>query len=334
MNKLLMLLLFILFYLNHGYNSNSRTTSSILFSNRIDYDNYINEVRNGRIIRIASRVQYDGTDFKGWQEQDKSVRTIQGVLSNALTKRFNIGSRIVVIGASRTDHGVHSNGQAIHFDVTDNIMNTITSSSNDGIKHLEYTLNRMLPDDIKLYNMSIAPFSTINSDLWHARKSAIGKLYSYRFCHNTFTNPIKRRYVAPCRRMDMKTFNDCLQLYQGLHDFKAFADRVDHTTKEYEDKGKTFNTTRYVNSINLIHENYDNDDNDGYYRIDIHLESAMYKMIRNMVGTAMTIANGGMDRDQLLLLLNAENGLTRNDNKAKSAPAEGLCLEHVYYDNF
>jgi len=119
----------------------------------------------------------------------------------------------------------------------------------------------------------------------------------------------------------------------GLHDFKAFADRVEHTTKEYEDKGKSFNTTRFIHSIKL---NEEDGEERGYYRIDIHLESAMYKMVRNMVGTAMYIANGGMDRDQLVKLLALENdlGLTRNDNKAKSAPPEGLCLEHVYYDHY
>ena len=317
--------------------------NNLIYSNKIEYNDYVNELREGRITRIASRVQYDGTDFKGWQEQEKNIRTIQGTLSTVLSKRFNVNSRIVVIGASRTDFGVHSRGQAIHFDLNENMMKTIENNNEndvkDNLKHLEYTLNRMLPDDLKLFNMSIAPLHGTNNqissnELWHARKSAIGKLYSYRFCHNTFIDPTKRRFIAPCRKMNLNLFDECLQLYTGLHDFKAFADRVDHTTKEYEDKGKTFNTTRYVNSINLIHENYDNDDGDGYYRIDVHLESAMYKMIRNMVGTAMTIANGGMDRDQLLLLLNAENGLTRNDNKAKSAPAEGLCLEHVYYDNF
>ena len=62
----------------------------------------------------------------------------------------------------------------------------------------------------------------------------------------------------------------------------------------------------------------------------------MYKMVRNMVGTAMYIANGGMDRDHLvkLLALECDLGLTRNDNKALSAPPEGLCLEHVYYDHY
>jgi hypothetical protein len=180
-------------YLNDSYNSNIHSTK--LYSNkRIDYDDYINEVRDGRIIRIASRVQYDGTDFKGWQEQDRSVRTIQGVLSSVLSKRFNVGAgRTIVIGASRTDHGVHSNGQAIHFDITDSNMNTICSagtSTSDGIKHLEYTVNRMLPDDIKLYNMSIASSfsSSINNDndiasndLWHARKRDCTKIESSKY---------------------------------------------------------------------------------------------------------------------------------------------------------
>ena len=345
---------------NTNTNTNNNNNNNILYnSNKIEYNDYVNELREGRITRIASRVQYDGTDFKGWQEQEKNIRTIQGTLSTILSKRFNVNnynSRIIVIGASRTDYGVHSKGQAIHFDLNDNMMKTINIDNNnnnnnnnmkDNLKHLEYTLNRMLPDDLKLYNMSIAPLYGTNNqislnELWHARKSAIGKLYTYRFCHNTFIDPTKRRYVAPCRKMNMKLFNECLQLYTGLHDFKAFADRVEHTTKEYANEGKLFNTTRFIHSIKLLPENDDNNsdsnsNNDsGYYKIDIHIESAMYKMIRNMVGTAMYVANGGMDRDQLLKLLdnNDDNNinLTRNDNKAKSAPPEGLCLQHVYYD--
>ena len=198
-------------YQCYHYNQYHYNQFTKLNSNKIDYNDYVNNIRDGSITRLISRVKYDGSLFKGWQEQERSVRTVQGTLSYVLSKRFNVDNRIIVIGASRTDHGVHSRGQAIHFDIDNKIINNF----ND-MKHLEYTMNRMLPDDLKLYNMTTAPTLYDTNDLWHSRKSAIGKLYSYRFCHNTFVDPIRRHYVAPCRRMDINLFNDCLQLYQGI----------------------------------------------------------------------------------------------------------------------
>lgn len=201
-------------YQCYHYNQYHYNQYTKLNSNKIDYNDYVNNIRDGSITRLISRVKYDGSMFKGWQEQERSVRTVQGTLSYVLSKRFNVDNRIIVIGASRTDHGVHSRGQAIHFDIDNKIINNF----ND-MKHLEYTMNRMLPDDLKLSNMTTAPVLDNTSDLWHSRKSAIGKLYSYRFCHNTFVDPIRRHYVAPCRRMDINLFNDCLQLYQGILSF-------------------------------------------------------------------------------------------------------------------
>ena len=137
-------------------------------------------------LRYVARVMYDGTGFRGWQDNDAKLRTTQGVISRALSRRFD--KTIRVTGASRTDKGVHARGQTIHFDIP----------FAEDPSQLEYVMNRLLPDDVRLYNVAFAPLGTpeqvMVGQLFHATASSIGKLYSYRFCTNKFVDPMKRRY--------------------------------------------------------------------------------------------------------------------------------------------
>jgi len=299
-------------------------------------------------IRFAARIAYDGRSFYGWQTQDDedNVRTVQGVLSRALSKRFNRPIRVT--GASRTDQGVSARGQAIHFDIPISAVTSAETTEDEKVKkekttkkrsptftdNLQFTLNRMLPDDVRIFNLTIAPNSSSSSsssscgkNLWHSTKDATGKLYVYKFCTNSFVDPLKRRYCAHVyRKFDPNVFLKCLSAFVGTHDFAAFANRVEHTANELEERGSQFTSIRTINSINLI------DEGEGYWRVEIHLESALYRMCRNIIGTSLFVASGDMAFETLQALL--QNGGSRNDNKAKSAPPEGLCLEHVYYEGF
>lgn len=96
-------------------------------------------------IRYRFRVAYDGTDFAGWQIQPRA-RTVQGVIERALTKRFS-GQPVTTLGASRTDAGVHARGQMAHADLPTAV---------DATK-LEFQLNRMLPHDVRLFDLELAP---------------------------------------------------------------------------------------------------------------------------------------------------------------------------------
>ncbi len=114
-------------------------------------------------------------------------------------------------------------------------------------------------------------------------------------------------------------------MYVGTHDFRAFANRVEHTYRDYQEKGDyDFSTIRTVNWIKFI------DEGDDFYRVDVHLGSALYRMVRNIIGSSLYVATGQMDVDKLTYLL--KEAPTRQNNKAKSAPPEGLTLEEVYYD--
>lgn len=144
-----------------------------------------------RNFRYASRVMYDGTSFCGWQDVlDPKVRTVQGTLARAFSQRFNCNVRIV--GASRTDKGVHARGQTIHFDIGQEI----------DPPYAEYTLNRLLPNDVRIYDTALvwkhseATNSRDPSALFHATGSAKKKLYIYRFYSGKTMDPMKRKYCA------------------------------------------------------------------------------------------------------------------------------------------
>lgn len=224
--------------------------------------------------RYVSRVMYDGTGFKGWQTQDdgRKVRTVQEMIGKSLTTRFN--SPISCTGASRTDLGVHARGQAIHFDLPQPC---------EDVLHLEFTMNRMLPDDVRLFNMTAVPLGTAmqvrDEDMWHATKSATGKLYVYRFCTNLYVDPIRRRYCTHIYQpTDIALLEKCLQVFVGTHDFQGYANKVACLTRLHEKDNKEFTTIRTVNSVRLVP-----DGEPGYYAIEFNLKSALYRMVSRSI---------------------------------------------------
>ena len=241
-------------------------------------------------------------------------------MHNDLLEPFN---PISCTGASRTDLGVHARGQAIHFDLPEPC---------EDLTHLEFTLNRMLPDDVRVFNISSAPLGTEEQvkteDMWHATKSATGKLYTYRFCTNLHVDPIRRRYCTHVYQpTDIALLEKCLQVFVGTHDFQGFANKVAFLTREHEEKNKEFITIRTINSVRLVHES-----EPGYYAIEFNLRSALYRMVRNIVGASLLVAQGGMKMELLEEILHT--GGKRNINVSRPAPPEGLTLEHVYYDHY
>ena len=123
---------------------------------------------------------------------DLRYKTVQGTLNNFISKRFN--TTIKTTGASRTDKGVHAKGQAIHFDL----------HINESVSNLEYVLNRLLPNDIRVYNISLMHNHTwANQDknnnppeIFHATGSALGKIYKYHFFTGKVMDPLQARYCA------------------------------------------------------------------------------------------------------------------------------------------
>ena len=244
------------------------------------------------------------------------------MISKKLSERYG-NKRVRVTGAGRTDQGVHARGQAIHFDVPAVISD---------VAHFEHSFNRMLPGDVRIFNLTAAPpgnqLQRSVGEPFHAIKSAVGKLYVYRFTTNAFMDPMLRNYCTHVYLpVNLDLFRECLSIFQGTHDFRAFGNRVEQSEKDFEDKLYVdYNTVRTINSVHFV------DEGRGYYRIEFDIQSAIYKMIRNIVGTSLHVAAGNMPIDALQTLLLTSP--PRNDNIAMPAPPQGLTLEHVYYDHF
>jgi tRNA pseudouridine38-40 synthase len=489
----------------HDYNNDKHN----LQSNDI-VDNNSSEKKmnsNSNKIRFRARVAYCGTSYAGWQIQRRptagalssssSSSTVQGEVENALHRRFADSSsissdmsagkaqrRIPVVGAGRTDAGVHARGQAIHFDLqigleipshfsspiiipninehdndeemTTKVLQIMPTFINDIVQrqykdyctNLEQSLNRLLPHDIRIFDLQLAPYNIVPSPAttptsscstltrlrpWHAIQSAKRKWYSYRLALGpTLFDPTERytrtHFIHRSSSSMFSTKTDCadtdivhnneatkssvrgannnknnnqslhtitehdinrlhsiLKLYEGTHNFCAFGGQLDQNQKKRrvannsnkksnnnsssntnddddynnnddddynnnndDDDGFTINTIRTIYKVELVKESSSKyssnifDDNDNkkeeeeyYYRIDFLLDGALYKMVRNMVGTAMECWYGRLSVDRLVAMLQIDNNVNndRKDNPCKPAPPEGLTLECVYYDD-
>jgi tRNA pseudouridine38-40 synthase len=250
----------------------------------------------------------------------------------------------------------------------------------ENLSQIQYSLNKMFPQgDLRIWNLSRAPpacLEFVNGKEgmyhWNVMRKTHAKLYSYRFSTSPAMDPTERHtrwqldLITPRtgQRAVLNTthLQTLLKCYEGTHDFRCFAGAVEQEQKKYlaakrkrggseeganDDAPATpqdlvptseMDTVRTVYSVTLVDEANDN------YRIDFMLEGALYKMVRNMVGTAMDVCLGknNLNEQYFMSLLqprdnknsNLEAGktLTRNNNLSKPAPPQGLTLEWVYYD--
>lgn len=177
--------------------------------------------------RLRARVAYDGTEYKGWQIQLEG-KSIQKEMEKAFSRRF--GERIRVVGASRTDAGVHARGQGCHFDLPPHCV----PSDDQQLHHLQFVVNRMLPDSIQINHIGYAPRyldQQQRSHLWSAMFDATGKLYSYRFNTAQLVDPMDRLYCHREWRAARFGFSEArlreaADKFVGSHDFTAFANRT------------------------------------------------------------------------------------------------------------
>eukprot|EP00547_Thalassionema_nitzschioides_P006418 CAMPEP_0194201226 /NCGR_PEP_ID=MMETSP0156-20130528/1546_1 /TAXON_ID=33649 /ORGANISM="Thalassionema nitzschioides, Strain L26-B" /LENGTH=313 /DNA_ID=CAMNT_0038926359 /DNA_START=1 /DNA_END=942 /DNA_ORIENTATION=+ len=277
------------------------------------------------VTRYRARVAYDGSGFQGFQLQPRR-RTVQGDIEDVLSQRFQ--KTVRVVGAGRTDAGVHARGQAIHFD-----LETGTIETKEELQILEYSVNRMLRNDVRIYSLQEAPVVKKLFDgeekliQWSAMYDSTEKLYVYRISVGKSIYPLERhnRIVLKWPNTNIAVLKKILKHYEGYHDFRAFSGRIEQLEKE---TGEALDTRRRVYSIELVEEG------DNRYRIEVKLQGALYKMVRNMVGTALEVAWGKLSEEDFLVLLNRSNSAVRKTNKSKPAPPEGLTLEQVYYDDY
>jgi len=241
--------------------------------------------------RYRATVEYDGTDFLGYQIQAEG-RTVQGELEKSLHQVT--GSNVRIDGAGRTDAGVHAIGQVIAFNV--------------GWKHtladLHRALNATLPRDIGVTEL------TITQNDFHPRFSALSRSYRYTVINRPWPSVLQRRYSYHVREpLDIAAMRQACKYLIGSHDFASFG-------KPPQGEVTIRNITQAEWSVASEQ-----------LWFDITANAFLYRMVRTIVGTLLQV---GLDRiavDDIEEILAARD-LTRS---AAPAPACGLCLMHVAY---
>ena len=245
--------------------------------------------------RLAIRIAYLGNAFSGWQRQ-ASARTVQGEIEAALAIVFRESVRVV--GAGRTDSGVHAAGQVAHFDPPFPIPPDRVAAA----------LTGLLPPEIRI--MRVWP---VASD-FDARRSARSKLYRYRLAWGATLPPWDaiRRWEVPFR-LDPELMSAALAAVEGEHDFDAFAlsGHAGHGAR---------GTVRTITRARLIGRGK---------KLDVRLEGDGFLrgMVRRIVGAMVEVGRGARPPDWMGRLL--ANAATRPP--APSAPPHGLTLEKVRY---
>jgi len=233
---------------------------------------------------------YDGTDFFGWQRQP-GRRTVQGVLEEALAKIS--GAPLAVIGAGRTDAGVHALAQAAGFKA-DLRLST---------EELRQALNALIPDDVRVISAAKA------GPGFHPRRSALSKIYRYRIYHARDVSPFVMRYVLYWPYpLDLKRMRAAARLFIREGDFTSFSsNRELHPVRRVL---RSELTTRGPEILYTVEAN-------GFLRY----------MVRAMVGTLLEIGRGRVSPERVEELFQGK----KRTLASPTAPAKGLCLVKVKY---
>ncbi len=242
--------------------------------------------------RILLTVEYDGTNYAGWQRQINGL-AVQQVLEEALHKATK--ERIVVTGASRTDAGVHALGQAVHFDTDSRIPP----------EKYPFVLNTMLPRDVRVHTGREVP------EGFHARFMTCGKRYTYRIVNSRHASAIRRNtHVHVPLALDLAPMQDAAKLLLGTHDFAAF-----------QAAGGTAKTTvRTIHSAELTRQGDE-------IILTVEGDAFLYNMVRIIAGTLIEI---GLHRRDVNAFAQAYETLDRL-SLGVTAPPHGLELTRVYY---
>ena len=243
--------------------------------------------------RVKLVVAYDGTNYHGWQVQDNGI-TIEEVLNRTISEL--VQEDIKVIGASRTDAGVHACGNVAVFD---------TESRIPGDK-FPFALNQRLPEDIRIQEPC-----EVDAD-FHPRYADTVKTYEYNILNRRFELPSKRLYAAFCYYpMDIERMNQAAAYLVGEHDFKSFCSAG----------AQVQTTVRTIYAVNVTKE-------DDMVHIRITGNGFLYNMVRIIAGTLMQVGTGLMEPEQVKEILEA-----RDRSKAgPTAVAKGLTLVEIRYE--
>lgn len=240
-------------------------------------------------------ITYDGTCFGGWQVQPNAV-SIQTLIQNALSTILRTPTNLT--GSGRTDAGVHACGQVAHF----------TTASTIDIPKALYSLNCLLPSDIRILSISPVP------ETFHARYSALSKIYHYRLHLERTSDPFKHRYAyfVP-HSVDLSLLKEAATHFIGTHDFSSFAN-------EAKRGSAAKNAIRTLHRLDIVEES-------GGARLEFEGSGFLYKMVRNIVGTLLDVCAEKIAQEDIPRILKAKD----RREAGRAAPPHGLYLMEVKY---
>lgn len=240
-------------------------------------------------------IEYDGSRYDGWQKQPgvtKSI-TVQDKIESVLSKME--GEPVNLIGAARTEAGVHAYGQIANFSIN-------TDMKLFEIKHY---LNRFLPRDIAVLEVAEVP------ERFHSSFNAKAFSYVYKITMGEVSSVFDRKYnYYSFHKLDILKMKQAAKHLIGKHDFKAFSDN----------RRMKKSTERTINRIDIY---------SGIDEVQITIEADDFwpNMARIIVGTLMDIGEGKKEPDDMKEILESKN----RDNAGETAEAKGLFLQEVFY---
>ena len=238
-------------------------------------------------------IAYDGSGYHGFQRQLNAL-TVQQVLEEKLSAL--LGETIAVAGAARTDTGVHAYGQVI----------SIRTAGAIPTERIPAAARGILPRDIAVLTAEAMPPN------FHARFSAIGKMYLYRVLNSQQTDPMRRNYVWQLEReLDVDSMNRGLSMLVGEHHFGAFQ----ATGSSARNPVRTLYAARCIRQEQLL-------------EFQFHGNGFLYHMVRNIVGTVVDLGAGKISLADFAAIF---AGRDRKQAGA-TAPPNGLYLKEVFYE--
>lgn len=242
---------------------------------------------------IAVVIEYDGTDFAGFQVQ-RGKRTVQAELCRAVQKITK--EKVAVIGASRTDAGAHATGQVMHFRTTCRIP----------VERVPAALNSVLPKDIA------ARWAWEADESFHARYSARSRVYRYTVWNHPIRSALIERYAYRVSLpLDSEAMQEATAYLDGKHDFAAFASGVN----------------RYRNTVREVY-NAQLRARPPLVWLCIEANGFLQGMVRAIMGTLIEVGLGKRAPETVAQLLTSGG----RQKAGFSVPAHGLCLVRVNYD--
>ena len=253
------------------------------------------------------KIQYDGTDFVGWQRQNlpnANNRSVQGEVEKALQKLLH--QPITLNGAGRTDSGVHGLGQTATFEAETTVP----------AENMPWALNGLLPPDVRVLECI-----EVSAD-FHARYSAVGKKYEYYLLNKTLHTAFDWRNVYVCNyNLDFALMQRAARIFEGRHNLKSFTANG-NPVKSYE-RDIYFCRLAKISADNPLPWQTDG----GFWRLAVYGSGFLYKTVRLIMGGLIAVGRGKITAEAL------QNAL---DNPGKiiapPAPPHGLYMKEVFYD--